>query len=199
MAGLLFGQDMQVLVDSVEFTLSKHAGPLNFLEIGCNRGLTSKAIVRHLAKADFTYYGIDPEKPYPSGKKFKVGYENKKFIHLKGLSFEEKVIRQVPNKIHWMFIDGCHCQMCVERDIAIFLPKVVSNGVMCFHDASPKVQGRGGRESQDYPILKGHHNVNLAKKGIGVLAALEGSILEEQLYKKAIPQGNGGVAVYVVR
>jgi hypothetical protein len=36
----------------------------------------------------------------------------------------------------WVFVDACHCYVCVAADIELWAPKIVSGGHMAFHDVN---------------------------------------------------------------
>lgn len=38
------------------------------------------------------------------------------------------------DRVVWLFVDGCHCEECVTRDIEAWVPKVVPGGLVLFHD-----------------------------------------------------------------
>ena len=187
--------DLEVLLHSVDLTLTNHDGPYNFLEIGSHKGQTSSLIIDHLEKTntDFHYYGIDPQIIAPMGGFWKMDFTHDKFTWLKGFSFEEEIINKIPN-LHWIFLDACHCKLCVKRDIENYFPKLISNGIICIHDAVEIIQNR---RNQRYEALKEHHDDELAgTEGVQVLAAIEEVDVNWKLYKKAAEQRWGGVQVY---
>ena len=85
--------------------------------------------------------------------------------------------------------------MCVTRDIEAYLPKLCHHGIMVFHDASPKMQGR---DPQDYP---GDHDMELARtQGIAVRKVLDQPGFCDryglELVSPAPDQQFGGVEIY---
>ncbi len=185
---MLFEKDWDVLVESLSLVKGD-----KYVEVGCGTGITARDLVA-LIKEPFHYYGIDPliRKPHNSRKR-EPEFKHPNFTFVRRMSF--KCVDYIPGDINWMFIDACHCQECVERDIRMYTPKLADKAVLCFHDASPKVQGK---YPQDYPDLKGYHNEEKARQGINVLKALSILPASFKLYKEALDQEKGGIRVYML-
>lgn len=53
---------------------------------------------------------------------------------IKGYSTDENVIKQIPNNLDWIYIDGSHETEDVIKDIELYVPLVKTNGLLLFHD-----------------------------------------------------------------
>jgi hypothetical protein len=149
--------------------------------VGVANGDTGLTIIKELlADREFTYHGIDTcEHTSPSPE----AYKRMKFI--KGISFSDEIVSQVP-ELHWVFIDGCHCEYCVYRDAMAYIPKLKNKGMISFHDACPDFQGvRQGYKIQDHD----------PSDGVQVLRAIEKLDVENLFEHKRPPinQKQGGV------
>ena len=197
MGGILFGTDKNIILSSVDLVLARRIKTkkrtLNFLECGCASGHTSLSVMNRIGKGnfEFNYYGIDTTELTRQNPVI----NNKKFKFIKGFTFQ--VSDQIPKDLDWIFIDACHCAMCVQHDAEIYAPFLSSIGVLVFHDASPRFQGQ---HPQTYESLKPYHNHEEAKKGIQVVKALSKINFKKMgllLWEKALNQEFGGVQVYV--
>lgn len=202
MAGILFGKDESELHSSVRIVLNRRQrlgkSELNFAEIGCAAGGTSKSIIRYVNNANdrhefkLNYYGVDSCDF--TGQPPKILEREFKFI--KGYSFEKHVLAKMPKQLDWVFIDACHCAFCVKRDTETYAPLLSDIGVLAFHDAAPAFQGL---HPQEYGKLYLVHDSKAAQKGVQVLLGL--SLVDFpkfglSLAKKAKNQKEGGVQVY---
>jgi hypothetical protein len=61
----------------------------------------------------------------------RMGISNYEIIH----NFSQFVAKDFLEPISFIFIDGCHCGVCVKADADMWIPKVVNGGVVMFHDA----------------------------------------------------------------
>ena len=66
-----------------------------------------------------------------------------------GLSTDPDVIAQIPDEVHFLFIDACHCKEHVYQDLVNYTPKVVQGGYVALHDCLPEFQG--GSEQPSTP------------------------------------------------
>ena len=168
--GLLWGDDFDRLRDSAFRVIDRFAGThLNFVELGCGGGKTSRDLILEITRhfgdrstpQDFTYYGVDAYKPDPA-----LPFP---FTFVESLS--HRAIDWVPSEIHWIFVDSCHCKMCVKRDIDKFADLIVVGGEMCFHDAGSMGQSPLG--PQNYSAEAAEHDYDEAMKGVKVREVLD--------------------------
>lgn len=162
MPGVVSSGDWETILLSIDACIALNpCQHLNFVEVGIWKGLTSLDICKHLVskKVLFTYYGVDPN-PFPINMPFT------QFQLVKEYSLE--AVNLLP-PINWVFMDGCHCERCVRNDAMAYFWKLQNNGIMVFHDTSECVQGM---HPQTYSFMNGHHDIDGARRGIQVRAAL---------------------------
>ena len=170
--------------------LEYHADhPINLLEIGLAKGVTSLDLIQNeLVGQDFQYYGIDT---CEGGRPKQQLLNHPRFHFIEGISFSDEVAAQVPDKLHWIFIDGCHCQHCVYRDAMTYIPRLNAGGMVCFHDACVDFQGI----PQNYKTQE--HD---ASEGVQVLKAIErldqDKLWLEEWRRPAKKQEQGGVFTF---
>jgi hypothetical protein len=195
--GLLFGKDAKVLLRSVEYVID-HFGDefLNFVEVGVALGDTSGYLIEQIRernpKSGFHYYAVDspsiehaPEVDLPE------------FEFVEGLSCSPEVLNRLPKRIHWAFIDACHCAICVQRDGIVYASKLVKDGVICFHDATPHPEWQGSIQAI-HPLLDPYHDTKRAER-IHARAGIDSipkDVLGLTLQEPVIYQPSGGVEVY---
>jgi hypothetical protein len=185
---LLFGQDWDVIVGTLDEVVPMQ--PITLLEIGCAEGYTSRSIMDELDKrqVDYTYYAIDPMLYRP------LDVQHPRFRFIKGFSSDQPVLDAAPALVHWLFVDGCHCEICARRDITLYFPRVRRGGLALVHDTAPDTQGL---DPQHYQGAQAYHDHEKAKvHGIQVLKALDAIPAGFTLTKAALPQERGGVQVY---
>ena len=85
--------------------------------------------------------------------------------------------------------------MCCIRDANLYGERLVPSGELCFHDASPRMQGR---DPQNYQSMEGHHDSEIARRGgIQVRKALDSGLIPGlKLVVPAPDQTFGGVEVF---
>jgi len=113
--------------------LTGEAGPINVVEIGVGSGITSNEIAHDLtlSRFQFRYYGIDSMIEEPTGAiEFKWG----NMVLIKGDSASPVVRAQVPEEIHFLFVDGDHQYEGVAADLKHYGPRVVPGFLMAMHD-----------------------------------------------------------------
>jgi hypothetical protein len=196
MPGILWESDYDSLKESVWRVLERFAwmATVRFIEIGVYRGETSKELIvniydwydKHNLMANFVFYGIDPFiAPPPIGKDFTL------------ISCPSHLaISQIPTDFHWVWVDGCHCYQCVERDLQNYGDRLMPGGELLFHDASPRMQGR---DPQTYEGMTEFHDPVEAAKGIAVRRVLDTVMPEKPIFRlvqRAPDQQFGGVEVY---
>lgn len=185
---LLFERDLELVLASVNRVITLNEGKtINLVEIGVNRGGTAEQVVKELVikNAQFFYYGIDPV-DYPDRFKHTI------FINKPS----QQAINDIPLRLDWVFVDGCHCPKCVIGDFALYGSRLNVGGELCFHDASPSTQGR---DPQDYPFMNDIHDIEIAKKGIAVRDVLDNIVKRNKMFELIQPsfdQEYGGVEVY---
>lgn len=84
---------------------------------------------------------------------------------LRGKSWE--MVDSVPKPIVWCFVDACHCESCVTKEIKTFAPVILPGGWLIFHDVGdtyPKMA-----PSEWYHGKK--HDMS-TKRHVGVLEAI---------------------------
>ena len=110
---LLFGQDWDVIVSTLDEVVPMQ--PIALLEIGCAEGYTSRSIMDELDRrhVEYTYYAIDPMLYRP------LDVQHPRFHFIKGFSSDQPVLDAAPALVHWLFVDGCHCENCARRDITL--------------------------------------------------------------------------------
>jgi hypothetical protein len=185
---LLFGQDWDVIASTLDAVMPMQ--PITLLEVGCAEGHTSLNIMEELDRrqVDYVYYAIDPVLYRPLEAK------HPRFRFIKGFSSDQHVLDAAPADVHWLFIDGCHCQICARRDITLYFPRVRRGGLALLHDTAPATQGL---DPQHYQGAQAYHDHEQAKiHGIQVLKALDAVPADFTLTKPALPQERGGVQVY---
>ena len=96
---------------------------------------------------------------------------------INGMSTDPDIISQVPNQIHFLFVDACHCKEHVYQDLKNYTPKLVQNGCVALHDCLPQFQG--GTEQPSTPqcdpddthigVLKGIDRFEMKKRGYNLI------------------------------
>ena len=185
--GILFDRDWDTLAESINrVCLRFHdKSVMEFVEIGTWKNGTSRDLItriRQLHSGKFIYHGIDFEAAV---------LQDSDYVHHQGLSH---LLSDEIGIVHWVFVDGCHCAMCVARDGTLYGSKLAVGGEICFHDASPN--GQGG-DDQRHSFMKGHHDEVEAAKGLQIRQALDQTQFPGlKLTQPTAVQGWGGVEVY---
>lgn len=158
--------DVQVLEDSLAFVCEHQSRPVRVLEIGTFNGDTSREIKAWFDRkgVPLEFWGIDqgshpdfdkgrwPEKPFPEAH------------FIQGDSAE--VFHLVPDGLHLVLVDGCHCVNHVILDTLHYGKKVVVGGLMLFHDTSPEIQ-QTMKDPHGPDIPEFHNSVLAAHKLMG--------------------------------
>ena len=188
MYGIITGTDALVIEHSLDKCINTFKNNLSLLEIGVCHGDTSRSIRDYLnnANVNFKYYGVDSgkecrESPFPE-------------CHMLWGQSEE-IYHQCPDDLHWIFIDGCHCNNHVLLDFCNYSCKVVLGGFVVFHDVNPKnqfkldYQGHGPKHYHEF----GTAAVTALKKlGLSQGYRTDWTLVEQQWDD----QDWGGTAVY---
>lgn len=105
------------------------------VEIGVEYGLNAKTILRFLPIEKL--YLIDPytgksgDSIFKEAKKFLKKFNSKiEFIR----KTSEEAIKEIPNNLDFVYIDGNHNYEDVKRDIELYYIKVKKNGIIGGHD-----------------------------------------------------------------
>jgi hypothetical protein len=76
--------------------------------------------------------------------------------------------------IAWCFIDGCHCLECCVKDMELYLPKIVSGGILLIDDT---IDNQFAQEDSQW-----YHDINAPRK-YGVIEAIESSEMLRDEFK----------------
>lgn len=68
--------------------------------------------------------------------------------------FSDKIIREIPDKIDFLFIDGDHSYEGVTKDLALYLPKLKPNAILAMHDYSRQTVKKAINEKVDPITMK---------------------------------------------
>lgn len=111
-------------------------------EIGCFSGVSTELFAMHAKHV----YCIDPWLSISSNyiEREHLEYAEHLFRAVKRRNSNLTVIRatseqgnnHVKEKLDLVYIDGCHTEECVRRDINIWIKKIKPAGWICGHDAS---------------------------------------------------------------
>ena len=121
--GLLTPADAELVGNALANLAGRMPGvTLELVEIGIREGLTSRAIARHMQGTPFRFWAIDSARDMPVGPPF-PGAEL-----VVGDSTE--VYHRVPERLHFVLIDGCHCINHVMLDFLHYGARVVPGGLV---------------------------------------------------------------------
>jgi len=147
------------------FVADKEGEPLVIVEVGTAHG----ASIRNMYNLIQTYRPVNKVEYYAIDSKLH-GYDPyyvndvEEIEFLNGLSTDPDIIGKVPDKVHFLFIDACHCKEHVYQDLVNYTPKLVKGGCVALHDCLPDFQG--GSEQPSTPECSDDRH-------IGVLAGIE--------------------------
>lgn len=101
------------------------------VNIGAGVGTSAVAI---LEERPFAFVFSVDNKPAPKERigLLACGIDISRCVRLLGKSWD--VGRHFPYSVHMVFVDGAHGTKAVEQDIAAWLPNILPNGIMAFHD-----------------------------------------------------------------
>lgn len=110
------------------------------VEVGTLSGRTTRGIMDVLHRLDVpvNVCAIDKEassmaKWGVNAKRFKSDLVYTEFFHGDSSDIINRCFGK--KKIAWAFVDGCHCQDCVTKDIEAIDRRMLVGGHICFHDA----------------------------------------------------------------
>lgn len=159
--GTVTEEEHRVLLATLEHVVEEFERPV-FIEFGTHKGGTSRAMIQALndLKAEALYYGIDIDKLQQPSRKAKLNgekpftakqmWEKNVIPHLAGGTVEAQFLlevswiagrqwqRMMDSKVHWVFVDGCHCYECCKQDIEEWGRNIELNGLMLIHDCHPQ-------------------------------------------------------------
>ena len=109
------------------------AGPVCVVEIGVGSGVTSNEIVHDLIRRQVSYQfiGVDNMEEGPTAA---INFRYPNMALIDGDSTDPAVIAQVPDEIHFLYVDGDHKYEGVASDVRHYGPKVVPGFLMGMHD-----------------------------------------------------------------
>lgn len=149
--GLVTELDAELIGTLLDETARSFAPePITILEIGVREGQTGRGMARLLADrgSAYRYIGIDNNRdlgtkpPFP-GAELVIGDS-------------AEVFEKIPNALHFVLLDGCHCVNHVVLDFLHYGSKVVPGGVIVLHDADPAMQGKDyqghGPQTPDFHV-----------------------------------------------
>lgn len=135
---LISPTDEDVLADGLNHVVKEFPEvPLNILEVGVCHGDTSRWIESWMhshTEQPWFFFGVDNNRDLPVAVPFPGA------TLITGES--DQVYKEVPEELHFVFIDGCHDINHTMLDFLHYGDRVVQNGILCFHDAAPKSQGK---------------------------------------------------------
>ena len=146
--GLIWDKEKDCLYNAMQYLAHTFPSGINLVEVGCREMKTGKALVEICQDLNVpcAYYGIDVHKDYPDLVKM---YPN--MTRIIGDANSPEILGQLPNKIHFVFIDSCHCYNCVTSQGKLFSKELVRDGIIAFHDYGSQYQGVGGADhSEDH-------------------------------------------------
>lgn len=118
-------------------------------EIGSYKGLSSSVIGLGMLPHKGRCYCIDtfqtsgnPEAKLHIGEDTFTLFEKMReslglkdvLVPVKGWSYNEEILKQIPDHLDFVFIDGDHSADNVYRDTKLYVPKVKQNGLILYHD-----------------------------------------------------------------
>lgn len=150
--------DADIIEQAIRLAASLHTDPeLTVVEVGTFNGQTAcgiKNCIEGLGRK-INYWGVDNgtqsnlKPPFDGGRM--ISGDSAEVFHL------------APEKIHFLFIDGCHCGNHVILDTLHYGQRVLRNGVMVFHDTGEYCQ-HTMKDPHGPHIPWFHNSVNAAHK-----------------------------------
>ncbi len=122
-------------------TLCELPDNATIIEIGCDYGRSSSLIFQMAKVKNFLTIHVDPWQEYRDRARqwMEVMCERCAqhpfvLLHMTTEEAELPITRLTPNGIDLAYIDGCHDQPVVERDLEIVASRVVPGGFLMVHD-----------------------------------------------------------------
>jgi hypothetical protein len=195
--GVLFGEDFSTIETSLKHIFKKFDEPLVIVEVGVRKAGTSLGILQLMKQAGVvgTLYCVDIDPKAKECWKTVCLPEATKTVDTKFI-LKESNKAAVPNQIHWCFIDACHCEDCVKKDILHYLDRIVPNGHLVFHDVSSENEFKnnagmhGNNEHTIFGVRKAIDENNLTERGWQLFAHNDG------IFRKTTNCVCGGIDVW---
>lgn len=139
---------LRALIELAKFKVN----PKSLVEIGCYRGestdLFAKSFtnLKDLFAVDPWKEGYDPDDPASSSSMEEVYQDFVKrmswcpFLTIYRDTSENVSAKALDNTIDMIYIDGDHRAKAVKKDIELWLPKIVSGGIISGHDYGGEVK-----------------------------------------------------------
>ncbi|UCG53519.1 MAG: class I SAM-dependent methyltransferase [Candidatus Latescibacterota bacterium] len=172
---------------AISITTTARAVPGWFVELGVLKARTTAAILEVLSLINCRPSVLSVDNDSRARKAWEIKTEHRRasiappwslFFSL-GFSYDPPFF---PNndKVAWVFADACHCEECVQKDIAQWAPRISLGGVFAFHDASWEQINAGQKVHERY------HNDGKVRpygvaKAIDEAPELEGFRLEAEI------------------
>src|SRR5258706_2616834 len=123
---------------------------ISIVEIGVCHGDTARGIKGYMdgLNRSFVYFGVDNGRD----RNIDAPFQGATMV----LGDSSEIYMYIPESIHFVLIDGCHCVNHAMLDFLHFGYKVKIGGMALFHDVSPRAQnkfdyqGHGPRSSPDF-------------------------------------------------
>lgn len=179
--GSVTDEDWACLCRSLEAVYRLHGGDELgvVLEVGTLSGKTTRGILDVLEALSWEVavhtLDKDPRAEFPWREYCGRHYVGSWFHAMTAPEF----LRDCGLRILWAFVDGCHCEECVAKDIAAIAPRVPIGGHICFHDADRQAK-------LGMLVHRRYHGDGVARL-YGVTTAIEKSPLmaDFELYDRA--------------
>lgn len=190
--GWITAPDAALLERALVRTSTAFKSPV-IVEVGVQTGDTARGIKRYMdiLDAPFEYWGIDNQRdmglePPFAGANIVIG-DSVGDIH------------RLPEQMHLVFIDGCHCLNHVMLDFLHYSQRVVGGGRVIFHDAAEITQGiAADRNRCKLPGLRDGVRVLRALRYLGLYPGKHPHwLLEDENIKMGEPVASGGAMCFV--
>lgn len=147
-------------------TVTDRFEKLVIVEVGTAHGASIRNMYNllqvYVPDKEIEYYAID-SKLHGYDPYYVNDVEDIQFLD--GMSTDRAIIDKVPDEVHFLFIDACHCKEHVYQDLKNYTPKLIKGGCVALHDCLPEFQGGSIQPSTPQCDPDDRH--------IGVLAGIE--------------------------
>jgi len=113
--------------------LPDNSGPVRVVEIGVGSGVTANEIAHDLTRrgVEYSYTGVDSMVEDATEA---INLRWARMALIKGDSTDPAIIANVPDEIHFLFVDGDHSYSGVRADVDNYGPRVRVGFLMGMHD-----------------------------------------------------------------